>query len=178
MRRQDKNDDWKQITYLVYDAPLLKMKFKERLVEMEKCLKGKNEKIVKLHKQEICKDQAHLDKEMDEVLAKQGEGLMIKNPDSMYESKRSCNLLKVKKFLDTEATVLKHLNGTGRCSAMCGAILCKLDNGIEFKIGSGFDDKQRRNPPKLGSRVTFKYQGLSNSGKPRFPIFMREHPGM
>ena len=60
----------------------------------------------------------------------------------MYESKRSCNLLKVKKFLDTEATVLKHLKGTGRCSAMCGAILCKLDNGIEFKIGSGFDDKQ------------------------------------
>jgi DNA ligase-1 len=61
---------------------------------------------------------------------------------------------------------------------MCGAILVRGDDGIEFKIGSGFNDAQRRKPPKKGSRVTYKYMGKSNSGKPRFPIFLREHPGM
>lgn len=65
---------------------------------------------------------------------------MIKNPNSMYEGRRSDHLLKVKKFEDAEATVIGHQKGTGRCSGMCGAINVKLDNGIVFKIGSGFDD--------------------------------------
>ena len=51
-------------------------------------------------------------------------------------------------------------------------------SGKEFKIGSGFNDAQRKKPPKLGSTVTFKFQGRSKAGIPRFPIFMREHPGM
>ena len=71
-----------------------------------------------------------------------------------------------------------HQKGTGRCSGMMGALEMKMDNGITFKIGSGFDDKQRRKPPKIGSRVTFKFQGLTKAGVPRFPIFMRQHPGM
>lgn len=31
VRRQDKNDEWKTVTYMVYDAPLLKQNFKKRL---------------------------------------------------------------------------------------------------------------------------------------------------
>jgi len=48
--------------------------------------------------------------------------------------------------------------------------------GAEFKIGSGFSDAQRRTPPKKGVRVTFKYQGRSNRGIPRFPTFLGERP--
>lgn len=47
---------------------------------------------------------------------------MIRDPSSLYEGKRSDTLLKVKKFDDAEATVLGHLKGTGRCSAMLGAL--------------------------------------------------------
>jgi hypothetical protein len=32
---------------------------------------------------------------------------------------------------------------------------------------------QRRKPPKKGSVITFKFQELSNSGSPRFPVFLR-----
>jgi DNA ligase-1 len=77
---------------------------------------------------------------MDKVIANKGEGLMIKDPNSLYEGKRSNMLLKVKKFEDAEATVIGHLKGTGRCSNMCGAIQVRRDDGVEFKIGSGFDD--------------------------------------
>lgn len=94
---------------------------------------------------------------MKNVISLKGEGLMIKDPKSLYEAKRSNLLLKVKQFEDTEATVIGHQKGTGRCSGMLGALEVKLDNGIKFKIGSGFDDSQRRTPPKIGSRVTFKY---------------------
>jgi len=87
-------------------------------------------------------------------------------------------LLKVKRFEDAEATVYGHQAGTGRCTGMCGALLVREKDGTEFKIGSGLDDSQRRKPPKIGSVVTFKFQGRSTNGIPRFPIFMRLHPGM
>ena len=59
---------------------------------------------------------------MDRIIAQKGEGLMIKDPNSLYEGKRSNLLLKVKRFEDSEATVIAHHKGTGRCSNMCGAI--------------------------------------------------------
>jgi len=122
VRKQDKSDRWKQITYMVYDAPLLDTKFKQRLETIKKVLSSKPSLYVKLHEHTECKDQAHLDEEMDKVLAQKGEGLMIKDPNSYYESCRSEKLLKVKKFDDTEAVVIGHLKGTGRCFNMCGAI--------------------------------------------------------
>lgn len=57
---------------------------------------------------------------------------------------------------------------------MIGAIKVKhCDSGVIFKIGSGFSDAQRKDPPKIGSKVTFKYQGLTVAKIPRFPIYMR-----
>lgn len=94
---------------------------------------------------------------MDKVIALKGEGMMIKAPTGQYESRRSEKLLKVKRFEDAEATVIGHLNGTGRCENMLGALRVRGNNGLEFKIGSGFDDSQRKNPPKIGSRVTYKF---------------------
>lgn len=82
-----------------------------------------------------------LDKMMDEVTGKGGEGVMLKDPKSMYEQRRSDLLLKVKKFEQAEAIVQGWESGTGRCSAMMGKIFVKEEiTGHEFKIGSGFND--------------------------------------
>ena len=103
---------------------------------------------------------------------------MLKDPNCAYETKRSGKLLKVKKFDDAEAVVIAHIQGTGRCSTMLGALQVKDMKGNIFKVGSGFSDAQRRKPPKIGTTITFKYQGTSKAGIPRFPIYLREHPGM
>ena len=82
-----------------------------------------------------------MDEELKKVLSKHGEGLMIKDSKSMYEGTRSDKLLKVKVFQDSEAKVLKHETGTGRCCNMMGKILVydpKL--GVQFRIGTGFTD--------------------------------------
>ena len=42
---------------------------------------------------------------MERVIGLNGEGLMIKDPKSKYEGKRSDKLLKVKTFDDAEATI-------------------------------------------------------------------------
>lgn len=139
---------------------------------------GSDNKVVQVLDQITCKNREHLDTEMKRVLADKGEGIMLKDPNSKYERKRSALLLKVKEFHDDEAEVIGHERGNGRCSDMLGALRVKhCKTGIVFNIGSGFDDRQRKNPPKIGSIVTFKHQGVSNNNVPRFPIFLRIHPG-
>jgi hypothetical protein len=39
-------------------------------------------------------------------------------------------------------------------------------------------DTDRKNPPKIGSIVVFKYQELTNDGIPRFAAFDRERTDM
>lgn len=59
-------------------------------------------------KQTLCKNKDHLLTLMDEICGGKGEGVMVKDPDSKYERKRSWSLLKVKRFEDAEATVYDH----------------------------------------------------------------------
>jgi len=96
--------------------------------------------VVKLHEHHICKSKEELVQEMDKICGDQGEGVMIRDPNALYENRRTDSLLKVKKFDDAEAVVTGHNKGSGRCSNMLGALEVRGDNGIEFKIGSGFND--------------------------------------
>ena len=62
---------------------------------------------------------------MERVLKLDGEGIMLKDPASLYERRRSEKLLKVKKFDDSEAIVIGHHKGSGRCADMLGALVVK-----------------------------------------------------
>ncbi len=83
---------------------------------------------------------------------------MLRDPESKYENRRSKSLLKVKTFYDDEAEVLGYKPGTGRCHGMVGALKVRNTHGVEFEVGSGMTDDIRRHPPKIGSKITYKYQ--------------------
>ena len=169
---------WKEIKFMIFDCPSIQKPFEERMAYLKKlCRKLKRDDIV-FHDHEICRNKKHMESELERVEQMDGEGVMLRQPQSMYENKRSDTLLKVKTFHDAEAVVIDRNKGTGRLSAVMGALVVRDSDGIEFKIGSGFSDADRRRPPKIGSTVTYKYQEKTESGKPRFPIFMRVHPGV
>lgn len=182
IKRQDEKkydmNEWGKIIYVVFDAPSLNATFENRLHYIYNLAEKLQSPYMRAHEHRKCTGMQDLIDELDRVEELGGEGIMLRQVGSFYEHRRSNSLLKVKTFLDAEATVIAHKKGTGRCADMMGALFVRADNGIEFKIGSGFNDVQRRNPPKIGARVTYKYQELSNSGKPRFPIFLRVHPGV
>ena len=74
------------------------------------------------------------------------EGIMIKDPESLYECKRSTSWLKSKPFIEVSLEVKNYEEGTGRNKGKLGAIIAEgEDMGKFFKlnIGSGFSDKQR-----------------------------------
>ena len=167
------DNEWRLVQYLVFDAPALNLPFSKRLEKLEEFFSKIDSPYIKLHKHVICKGPEHLLEEHERVEKLGGEGMMLREPQSYYEHRRSKTLLKVKKFDDDEATVIGHEPGTGRCAGMMGAIRVRNTQGVEFSIGSGFNDAQRRRPPKIGSKVTYKYQGVSNRNIPRFPIFLR-----
>jgi DNA ligase-1 len=69
--------------------------------------------------------------------------------------------------------VIGYKSGKGKNTGLMGSIKVRMDNGKEFYIGSGFTQKQRQNPPPVGSVITYRYRGLTGSGIPRFAVFMR-----
>jgi DNA ligase-1 len=54
-----------------------------------------------------------------------------------------------------------------------GALRLRTPEVREFLLGTGFSDMQRRNPPAIGTTVTYRYRDLTNGGLPRFASFLR-----
>ena len=98
---------------------------------------------------------------------------MLHKGSAFYQAKRSKDLMKLKKYQDAEAVVLQHLKGKGRNTGRLGALLVRNDEGIVFKIGSGFSDTERENPPAIGATITYQYIGKTKNNVPRFASFMR-----
>jgi len=74
------------------------------------------------------------------------EGIMLKDPDALYECKRSANWLKLKPVITVDLTVTEIQEGTGKYEGLMGALVCEGnedDKHIVVSVGSGFSDEQR-----------------------------------
>ena len=79
----------------------------------------------------------------------------------------------MKAWHDAEATVIGHLPGKGKFKGMLGALRVRTDDGVEFMLGTGLREADRRNPPPIGAIITFRYRELTGRGIPRFASFYR-----
>ena len=165
--------EWRQLSYQVFELPGAAGDFSQRLARLERIVAAVNSPYLKLIPQQRFENQAALQRKLDEVVAGGGEGLMLHRADSLYQTGRGDALLKLKTYEDAEATVIAHLPGKGRNLGRLGALLVEMPDGKQFKIGSGFSDQERDNPPPIGALVTYKYYGLSRRGIPRFASFLR-----
>lgn len=169
-------EDWKHIKFMLFDLPLHKGDFTRRLSDLETIVDDSTSPYLFVIPHFRLADKDQLMAKLDEVVAQGAEGLMLHHQRATYQNGRSANLLKLKKHQDGEATVVAHLPGKGKYQGMLGAILVELDSGLQFKIGSGFSDLQRQNPPQIGTTITFKHYGYTAKGIPRFASFLRIRP--
>lgn len=116
---------------------------------------------------------AELHAKLKEVVAAGGEGLMLHRADAPLTSGRSDLLLNLKPLADAQALVIGHKPGKGRFAGLLGAVVLQTSEGVHFKLGTGFSDAQRRNPPPTGATVTYRFRDQTPSGKPRFAGFVR-----
>lgn len=176
VRRQDRPPEWRQVRFVVFDAPALDTAFEARLRFLDELLGRDRPEHVDLLPQQPCRGLDHLRQELERIDTLGGEGLMLRQPGSRYVAGRSSTLLKVKRFLDAEARVIGHEPGQGRHKGRLGALLAQLADGTVFAVGTGLSDAQRSAPPAIGSVITFRYQELSDRGVPRFPSFVGVRP--
>jgi DNA ligase-1 len=171
--RKKPHQGWKNLTYNIFEVPNQKGGLLQRLDVLKNYLSKHPSSYIKIISQVTCKDKSHLQKFYQNILKKGGEGIVLRSPTAPYIGKRTKEALKLKPFEDSECQILGYKKGQGKYSMLMGSLICQLQNGKIIKIGSGLSDKQRVNPPKIGSIITFKYQGFTKNGLPRFPVFLR-----
>ena len=168
-----KGDNWAKLTLYVFDVPNASGNLFERLQILEDYLKNNPTSYIKIIPQIPIRDKTHLFEYLHEIERKKGEGVVLRNPNAPYERKRSTQILKLKSTYDEECMVIEHHKGKGQFENILGSLTCENHRG-KFKIGSGFNLSERENPPPIGTTITYKYRGLTNSGKPRFATYWRE----
>lgn len=131
------------------------------------------------------------------------EGLILRDPNAPYKCGRSTvkegYLLKLKRFVDAEATVIgfeermhngneattNELGRTKRSSHQAGksgrgdlgALVCRTADGVEFNIGTGFTDSDRAavwngRDQFLGKLAKYKFFPVGQKEAPRHPVFL------
>ena len=174
VRRQAPDEaQWRSVRFMVFDLPASPEPFDRRLQRLRELFKAAKPPHAALVEQFRVADRDELMARLDRVVEGGGEGLMLHRGDSLYEAGRSDDLLKLKRHEDAEAKVVAHLPGKGKFTGMLGALLVETPDGRRFRLGTGFSNEERRNPPPLGSIITYKYYGKTRKGIPRFASFMR-----
>jgi DNA ligase-1 len=167
---QNPSEAWKKITYNIFEVPNSDGDFTTRLKKAKRWFTSHPNTHVKIIPQIVCKDENHLQKFLDEIVQLKGEGVIVKDPTQPYHTGRSPHILKVKKAQDMEGIIIGY---NLRDDKTLKSLVIKLSNGVVFNLGGGLSDEQRKNPPKIGKMVTFKYYGFTKNGKPKFASFLR-----
>jgi DNA ligase-1 len=70
-----------------------------------------------------------------------GEGVILKNPDHVYECKRSKNWIKLKEVNECDLVIKGWYPGEGKREGLIGGFICEdLYGTIKVNVGSGFTD--------------------------------------
>lgn len=167
---------WHGMTYQVFDLPAHGGDFDARVPAIRSTVAAIGDPWVVAIRQFHVADEARLHAQLQRVVAKGGEGLVLHRGDAAYRAGRGVGLLKLKPYEDAEAQVIAVQPGHGRLEGKMGSLEVRTQDGRRFSIGSGFSDQDRADPPAVGSWVTYRFNGLTAGGLPRFARFMRTRP--
>ena len=176
--------------------------YRDRMEVMKERLKAPRPEWVTLVLPQECFDSGGLMAFWD-ACANQGyEGAIFRDPKGMYKFGRSTKgmMAKLKVFQDDEAEVIgfeelmsnqnpakkNALGRTERSTAKAGKVPAgklgkflarDLKTGIEFEIGTGFTDVQRKEfwrdrQVYIGFIAKYKHQPSGGKAKPRFPVWL------
>ncbi|RYF08638.1 MAG: DNA ligase [Comamonadaceae bacterium] len=178
-RQQQPNEAaWRQMRFMVFDLPAQPGTFDERLPVLRATVARIGQTWVEAVPQRRVVSEEALRALLQRTVQAGGEGLMLHRGSAPYRSGRSDDLIKLKTHDDAEARVVGHLPGKGRHEGRMGALLVETPQGQRFRLGTGFSDADRRNPPPVGAWVTYRFRGTHDSGLPRFASFLRVREDM
>jgi DNA 3'-phosphatase len=184
MNRDDPTDeDWKRVKFMLFDI-VVDEPYERRipiLMRVANSICGRLENSedcpLEVVKTTVIQSRGHLQKMLEEAVKTGEEGIVIRNPRSLYPYERSSDILKVKPvYDDDEAVVIGYEKGTGKNANRLGALKVHWKDRpeITFKVGQGIGltdyirDHYLSEFP-LGSIITVQFNGTYESGRPREP---------
>lgn len=172
---QTRPDDgeWRTLRYMVFDLPAAPGGFDARLPTLLRQVAAMDRPWVQAVPQWRVASHEELMAQLRRHDKAGAEGLMLRRGDAPYRGGRSEDLLKLKSFEDAEARVVGHLPGRGKYAGLTGTLLVQMPDGQRFRLGSGLSDALRRQPPPIGTLVTYRFNGQHAGGLPRFARFWR-----
>ena len=165
--------DWRRVRFMVFELPGADGSFSARAQRIHEIVRQADWPQLQAVDQSPVAHREALQRRLASTVAQGGEGLVLHRADAPYSVGRSDAMMKLKPSLDTEATVVGHQPGRGKYAGQLGALELRTPQGRQFLLGSGFSDAQRREPPAVGSVVTYRYRDLTPGGLPRFASFLR-----
>jgi DNA ligase-1 len=170
------DEEWREVRYMVFDAPLTGLSFRQRYQRAQDLLSGKEAKWLLVVAQAQVATAQEVPERLQNVVAQGGEGLVLHHWDALWQPGRSKMLRKLKPEPDDEARVLAVVPGKGKLKGQMGGLLLETSDKKRFTLGTGFSEAVRRAPPAPGSWITFRYRDRTPKGIPRFASFLRVRP--
>jgi DNA ligase 1 len=187
VRKEDTSEEALKIQFHIYDLAENDQTFEERHATILQDIEESEH--IKIVETTYITSRDIADKTMQEYLQKEYEGLMLRNPDSLYENKRSYGLLKYKEFESSEFVIVGATEGRGKLQGKLGAFWCTTTEYDPKRIYSPSDEDVFEATPACteeqkeeywenfksykGQHLEVKYQNLTAYGIPRFPVGMR-----
>lgn len=178
VRKKEPTKQSALIQYWVYDLVDTRKTFAERWEIIRKL--NLTSPIIQVPTQ-VCTTYDQVDEFFANCITNGFEGEIVRT-NTVYQNKRTKNLLKRKEFLDGEFEIVEICEGEGNRSGMAGYVVCKDNNNKTFKAGikggEGFYITLLRNASKYkGGTVSVKYFHLTPDGLPRFPVAVAFYEG-
>ena len=209
-KRLDFSGPWEDVQYVAFDAPNPRVVFAEGSVRINgnrylevgnpdtvvpnipvRDLRGRLEILRSTYAHVVENPQVDPFDFLNHIVEQGGEGVIARNPRSLYVCKRSKDMLKLKPSHDDEGIVTGYVAGKGKFEGMLGALILDY-KGQKLEL-SGFTDAERQmgsfheEPGEriftstsehfpLGSSVTFTYRELSRDGIPKEARYFRRRP--
>ena len=175
-QRSPQDNAWRAVHYLVFDAPGLAGPFEARSQAVRGAIEAARLPWLTSVEQFRLEAASALQARLEAVVRSGGEGLVLHRADALWRAGRSEAVFKLKPELDDDAQVTGYQAGKGRHTGLTGALRVRTPDGVRFALGAGLSDAHRRQPPPLGSWVTYRYRDRTPSGVPRFATFVRVRP--
>ena len=107
-----------------------------------------------------------------------GEGVILKNPEHLYECKRSKNWIKLKEVNDCDLIITGWYPGEGKREGFIGGFYCEDASGkVKVKVGAGFTDRDlndlSENPDsQIGKVCAIQYNVIINDKNDNWSLFL------
>ena len=161
-----------KLQYMIFDCPSYPGSYKERYTYLQSLCKSEYKKLHMVEQQLVSSNDLLFHELMNAEVRRGGEGIVIRNPNSMYEfGQRSLNVLKLKPFDIITSKVIGH-HDCDNISSYTKSLICTTTesedgNLVEFRV-----TYKNVNPPEIGAEIRVRHSQYTTKGLPKFPVYL------